>query len=272
MDNPTADITPIIHTLCTAPPTAQAACISTYFLPTATFVHPFVRVPSYASSRNLIHAIYRWYHFLSPHTLVNVESIAFDEANLILYATVRQVFRMRWTHFLKSDVRLTVKLGLVEREGKYYIVSQEDLYQTDQFLRFLAPLGVLIAVVRMLQVLVALGCAVCVAVIVPVEWALTEGWRRVMSGEARQRVQSEAGLARERLGVSVERARQQVEGTATELRRTVQQVTDGVKDGVQEFNERRAEEYSEAREQPAESNASSTGVKVEQFGNMQVVH
>jgi hypothetical protein len=59
------------------------AAIDAFFVRDAAFVHPFVRVPRFSfnlpgvgnvNSRMIIHAIYRWYRFLSPETQVTIAS------------------------------------------------------------------------------------------------------------------------------------------------------------------------------------------------------
>ena len=75
MDNPTEDITQVVHTLCQGTPDQQTKAINTYFTPNASFTHPFCRTGSFDGSRNLIHAIYKWYKLLSPKIELNVNSI-----------------------------------------------------------------------------------------------------------------------------------------------------------------------------------------------------
>lgn len=75
MDNPTEDITQVVHTLCQGTPDQQTEAINTYFTPNASFTHPFCRTGSFDGSRNLIHAIYKWYKLLSPKVELNVNGI-----------------------------------------------------------------------------------------------------------------------------------------------------------------------------------------------------
>ena len=67
--------------------------------------------------------------------------MAFDKENSILYVDIRQTFRIFAFALLgyKADVALVTKLSLEHRpsEGRYYIKEQNDLYQTDQFAKFL---------------------------------------------------------------------------------------------------------------------------------------
>jgi hypothetical protein len=66
--------------------------------------------------------------------------VAFDKERNILYAGVKQRFRIWFLVPLgyTADVELVTKLRLVFEagEGKYYIEEQEDLYQTTEWLKF----------------------------------------------------------------------------------------------------------------------------------------
>lgn len=75
MDNPTEEITGVVHQLCEGTPAEQTKAIDTYFTPNASFTHPFCRTGSFEGSRNLIHAIYKWYKLLSPKIELNVNSV-----------------------------------------------------------------------------------------------------------------------------------------------------------------------------------------------------
>ena len=44
-------------------------------MPSASFTHPFCRTGSFEGSRNLIHAIYKWYKLLSPKIELKVNSV-----------------------------------------------------------------------------------------------------------------------------------------------------------------------------------------------------
>lgn len=70
--------------------------------------------------------------------------VAVDETNLILYLNISQIFSVCFIPFYSAPVTLTTVLHLTRKpsDRKYYIQSQEDLYQTDQFVRFFAPWGI----------------------------------------------------------------------------------------------------------------------------------
>lgn len=69
--------------------------------------------------------------------------IAYDEPNLILYVSIHQIFRIWVIPFYKAPVSLVSVLTLKHNRGdrKYYIDSQNDLYQVDEFIKFVAPPG-----------------------------------------------------------------------------------------------------------------------------------
>ncbi|KAH0843972.1 hypothetical protein FOPE_09019 [Fonsecaea pedrosoi] len=182
MDDPVADIPRIIETLCTAPPAIQRAAIEIYFTPTASFTHPFCRTGSFPGSIWLIIMIYRWYKILSPHIDVAVDGVAYDERHLRLYVSIHQNFKLWVVPFYNAPVKLVTVLQLTtdpspvppepkeaitmteldnERDApgsasvkfrkeadvdndevKYYIQSQNDLYQTTEFIKFLVPWGI----------------------------------------------------------------------------------------------------------------------------------
>ncbi|KAI9719759.1 MAG: hypothetical protein M1812_003247 [Candelaria pacifica] len=148
MENPENEIPSIIHNLTQTPPSVQRQTIETYFTPDASFLHPFCRTGSFFGSRWLIWMIYRWYKIMSPHIELTVTSVAYDSKNLILYVSISQVFAIWFIPFFRAPVSLTTVLQLTHDPSteKYYITKQNDLYQVDQFLRFV-PGGWLFAFV-----------------------------------------------------------------------------------------------------------------------------
>ncbi|KAF2799443.1 hypothetical protein K505DRAFT_62869 [Melanomma pulvis-pyrius CBS 109.77] len=143
MENPVKQIPGIIHALTQSPPSVQREIIDIYFTPSASFTHPFCRTGSWENSRFLIHAIYRWYKIMSPRIDLTVESVAFDEVNLLLYVSISQIFRIWVLPFYRAPVSLVTVLKLQHNKNndRYYIESQNDLYQVDQFVKFVAPGG-----------------------------------------------------------------------------------------------------------------------------------
>ncbi|KAJ9664874.1 hypothetical protein H2201_005095 [Coniosporium apollinis] len=146
MEDPVKEIPSIIHRLTQSRPSEQRETIETYFTRDASFTHPFVRTGSFENSRLLIRAIYRWYKIMSPRIDLEVHSVAFDEASLRLYVHLSQIFRIWLIPFYSAPVTLVTVLQLVHssKTNRYYISSQNDLYQVDQFVRFFWPGGVLV--------------------------------------------------------------------------------------------------------------------------------
>ncbi|KAF3035134.1 hypothetical protein E8E12_006207 [Didymella heteroderae] len=143
MENPVEEIADVIHLLTQSPPSTQRQTIEKYFATDASFTHPFCRTGKWPNSRLLVGLIYRWYKIMSPSIDITVQSVAFDESNLILYVSIFQIFRIWLIPFYYAPVYLTsvIKLERSEDDEKYYIESQDDLYAVDQWIRFIAPGG-----------------------------------------------------------------------------------------------------------------------------------
>jgi hypothetical protein len=102
MEDPIHEIPTVIHLLTQTPPHLQAAALNRFFIPTASFTHPFCRTGSYdvtyyfrygfvqrtlkaigmdgaleevTTSRGLMGGIYRWYKILSPRIDMQVNSV-----------------------------------------------------------------------------------------------------------------------------------------------------------------------------------------------------
>ncbi len=72
MDDPVVEIEDIILKLTTGDPSVQETTIKNYFVPNASFKHPFCTV---MASRDSILRIFQWYKILSPHIKIKVNSI-----------------------------------------------------------------------------------------------------------------------------------------------------------------------------------------------------
>jgi hypothetical protein len=147
MDDPVSEISSIITTLCTGTLASQQAAVECYFLPSAAFHHPICRtLPStpYFLGRDQIHSVYSWYKALSPDIAVQIRSVAFDEKNGKLYVNLVQSFRL-WIvprlFYPRGDYELVTVLTLEQDvdNGKWWIRTQEDLYQTEQWVQFVVP-------------------------------------------------------------------------------------------------------------------------------------
>ncbi|KAM0253901.1 hypothetical protein ACHAQJ_007076 [Trichoderma viride] len=177
MENPAQEIASVIDTLTKGSPQQQEDTLNTYFLSNASFIHPFCRVPSFSKgtiplardvdSRWLMLSIYRWYRTLSPRIELTVDSSVFDQRNRTLYVSIRQTFSIWFIPFHSSSVKLLSVLQLAQGSSsepgqlpakslpdgrsssalagpgqerlRYYVVSQEDLYQTNDFVAFVLP-------------------------------------------------------------------------------------------------------------------------------------
>lgn len=127
----------------------------------------------------------------------NVGMIAYDEKNLRLYVTLHQLFRPFLLPFHRPSVALTTVLTLApstppsqnhhqkppERQT-YLIKSQNDLYQVNEFVKFMSVFGILSLVVMLWQ-FVATGCCVLGAA---VGWPVSWVEERVVGGNAERGV------------------------------------------------------------------------------------
>ncbi|KAF5233891.1 hypothetical protein FANTH_12398 [Fusarium anthophilum] len=168
MEHPVKEIGGVIKSLTQGSPDVQESTLREYFLPNASFSHPYCRVPSISKGQiplagglesiQLILAIYRWYRTLSPHIDLKVDSAAFDQKSGLLYVSIRQTFALWFIPLYKAPVKLVSVLQLTqlspesssEDEGsedsmprrqnpRYYIASQEDLYPVNDCIQFLCP-------------------------------------------------------------------------------------------------------------------------------------
>ena len=80
---------------------------------------------------------------MSPKIQLSVDSVAFDQSNNLLYVGISQRFAIWFIPLHRADVKLVTVLELEHQktDGKYYIKSQNDHYQTDQIAKFVLPYG-----------------------------------------------------------------------------------------------------------------------------------
>ncbi|KAI2469391.1 hypothetical protein F4781DRAFT_431438 [Annulohypoxylon bovei var. microspora] len=182
MDDPENQVEHVIRSLTVQSRQDQSDALEEYFLPDAYFIHPFCRVPSFGdykipltnqiiNSRWLIFFIYQWYRILSPEIKLEIKSASFDKKTDLLYVSIRQSFTLWFVPFSlwQANVGLVTVLQLQrkatdrnhkpilkERPGPdnndlslsyqpaklYFIKGQEDHYQVEDFLKFIAPWGV----------------------------------------------------------------------------------------------------------------------------------
>ncbi|KAL8864121.1 MAG: hypothetical protein Q9174_007462, partial [Haloplaca sp. 1 TL-2023] len=176
------------------------ATVEKYFTPSASFAHPFCRTGSFEGSRWLIWCIYRWYKIMAPRVDIDIEGIAFDDKNLTLYVNVHQDFRIWIFPFFRAPVSLLSVLKLVRypalppqpsysisinpnevQNGSifnsssserplFFIQSQNDLYQTNEFFKFFSPLGILSGLLLLLQLSVTTLCVFGATIFWPISW------------------------------------------------------------------------------------------------------
>ncbi|KAG6031389.1 hypothetical protein E4U41_007581 [Claviceps citrina] len=178
MEHPVREISSVITTLATGSPQQQEDALTSYFLPDASFAHPFCRVPSFSKgalalapntdSRWVLLCIYRWYRTLSPRIDLAVDSAVLDQKTGQLVVQLRQTFAIFFVPLYRARVRLVTVLHLEQRaawppdetvsheaitEGRppapghdeqqqhkrYYIARQEDFYQLNDCVEFLIP-------------------------------------------------------------------------------------------------------------------------------------
>ncbi|RGP68562.1 flavin-binding monooxygenase [Fusarium longipes] len=158
MEHPVKEISGVIKSLTQGSPDVQESALRDYFLPNASFTHPFCHVPSISKGQvplagglesiQLILGIYRWYRTLT-----------FDQKSGLLYVSLRQTFAVWFIPLYKVPVRLVSVLQLTQlspesssdededpkdakprrQNPKYYIASQEDLYPVSDCIQFLCP-------------------------------------------------------------------------------------------------------------------------------------
>ncbi|TID22213.1 hypothetical protein E2P81_ATG11319 [Venturia nashicola] len=188
MEDPVKDIPDVIHSLTQTPPSVQHFTIKKYFTSTASFTHPFCRTGSFyindlINSKNAIWGIYRWYKILSPQIEIQVNSVAFDQDALLLYAHISQKVRIWFIPFYCAHVSLVTVLQLVQdkQTSKYLIKSQDDRYQVNEYIRFFWFGGSFL--VGVWQIFTALFCSIGAVLTLPQTWVeehwFPDGWRGI---------------------------------------------------------------------------------------------
>ncbi|TRX98846.1 hypothetical protein FHL15_000188 [Xylaria flabelliformis] len=159
---------------------------------------PFGNIEWTINSRLLVLFIYQWYKIMSPEISLEVDSTAFDKKTNSLYATIRQTFTIWIVPFSlwQANVKLVCLLELahlpvdkqiqplVVENGftemnrnnnvtngvsakRYFIRGQQDHYQTNDMVNFVAPFGSY-TFIYILQLFATFLCAVGVAWLWPV--------------------------------------------------------------------------------------------------------
>ena len=113
---------------------------------------------------------------------------AYDSTNLLLYVGITQVFAIWFVPFHSAKVNLTTVLQLQygkslnrpyaassSAPNKYYIQSQNDLYQVTEWLKFISIVGIATRLVMLWQWLATLACIVGAVVGTPIRNAMASG-------------------------------------------------------------------------------------------------
>jgi len=114
--------------------------------------------------------IYRWYKILSPRIVLDVECDEYNQKAQLLFVEINQIFSIFFVPFYKSHVHLTTKIKLYHslENGKYYIVSQEDLYQLNDLVKFFWPGGA--TIIWFWQIFATFLCTLGSLTLAPITW------------------------------------------------------------------------------------------------------
>lgn len=137
---------------------------------------------------------------MSPRIDINVDGIAYDEKNLTLYVNIHQVFRIWIVPFFSAPVSLVSVLKLVRHPSLppqpsystpinpndpqnssllestssekplYYIQSQNDLYQVNEFFKFFSQFGILSGLLLLWQFVATVLCILGATIFWPISW------------------------------------------------------------------------------------------------------
>lgn len=136
---------------------------------------------------------------MSPRIDLNINAVVYDEKNLTLYVNMDQVFRIWLIPFYNAPVSLVTVLKLVRypplppqpsystpvnpneqnrslhrtspsEKPLYYIQSQNDLYQVNEFVKFVSQFGVLSGLLLLYQFVATALCVLGATILWPVSW------------------------------------------------------------------------------------------------------
>lgn len=110
----------------------------------------------------------------------------FNQETQTLFVSIHQIFTLFFIY--KANVHLTTKLSLVQDNTarKHFIKHQEDLYQTDEVVRFFWPGGNYI--IWLFQVVATLTCIGGALALAPITWMEQRRamGRRVVNGAGKE--------------------------------------------------------------------------------------
>ncbi|KAI0100609.1 hypothetical protein GGR51DRAFT_346472 [Nemania sp. FL0031] len=172
---------------------------------------PFTNIEWTINSRLLVLFVYQWYKIMSPKISLEVDSTSFDRRTNSLYVTIRQTFTLWIVPFslwqanvklvcllnlVRLDVHEHLRLPLVENgherqndekgapnssKSLYFIHGQQDHYQSNDMLKFIAPFGAS-ALYYLWQLFATLLCVVGATIL----WPVTSVYERHASKATRK--------------------------------------------------------------------------------------
>ncbi|KAL8734343.1 MAG: hypothetical protein Q9166_001541 [cf. Caloplaca sp. 2 TL-2023] len=137
---------------------------------------------------------------MSPRIDININGIAYDEKNLTLYVNIHQVFRIWVVPCFNAPVSLVSILKLVRyptlppqpsystpinpndthngslnkpmpsQKPLYFIQSQNDLYQVNEFFKFFSQFGILSGLLLLWQFIATALCVLGATIFWPISW------------------------------------------------------------------------------------------------------
>jgi hypothetical protein len=185
---------------------------------------------------------------------------------MILYLNITQLFSLWFVPFHHANVTLTTELYLTRppNSRKYYITAQNDLYQNDQLLRFMAPFGVAEFLVHMWQYSSTMMCVLGAFLLAPAT-KMQQNWieRRETNGpiNAEVEMRSLVSSAMEGVGYKQPEARK---------RRSSDEGTAFASSGAGPSATASGGASGASAASGADVTAAAGG-DVQQFGNMQVI-
>src|SRR4051812_15196080 len=98
------------------------------------------------------------------------DSSEYNQKSQLLFVEINQIFSLFFVPFYKSNVHLTTKLQLHHspNDSKYYIASQEDLYQLDEVVKFFWPGGA--TIIWIWQLFATFLCILGSLILAPITW------------------------------------------------------------------------------------------------------
>lgn len=101
--------------------------------------------------------------------LADAKRAVYDQKTHLLYVSIHQLFTFWFVPFYHARVKLVTVLQLVQsEESKYYIKSQEDMYQSTELIKFLLPGGSVL--VRFWQWIATAMCIAGALLLAPMTW------------------------------------------------------------------------------------------------------